>query len=62
MNISKFFKTGRVTRRDLGNRASSVDRAYIKRPSSRQIYWGQINVFYCLPDILFENFDINVEI
>ena len=32
MNISIFFKKKRVTRRDLGNRASPVDRAHMKRP------------------------------
>ena len=47
----EIFKRERVTRRDLGNRATPVDRAHIKRPSSKQIYWGQISVF-----IVFQTF------
>ena len=47
----EIFQRERVTRRDLGNRATPVDRAHIKRPSSKQIYWGQISVF-----IVFQTF------
>ena len=32
MNKSKFFTKESVVRRDLGNRASPVDRAHMKRP------------------------------
>lgn len=41
----EIFKKERVARRDLGNRASPVDRAHMKRHLRKQIYWGQINDF-----------------